>query len=269
MSAWLVAAGIRNDLSGGRIIQMRIAYCEDEKAQAIRTADLLKKWANDAGVDCRMEQFPTAESFLFTLNGAKTVPYDLVLLDISMEGMDGFSLAKMLREKDRQVRIAFLTSDPSHVFEGYEIEAWRYILKPLDYRKVSEMMDALTSVLETTEKTHVMLEIAGENVKVFLDDVLYVEVNGHYTTIICSAQTFTVKESFKNVIERFNQAVQSETALFIKCHRSAAVNITKVQRIGRTSCVLTGDVELPVSRGMYQQLNQAFIRENLSPFGNS
>lgn len=242
---------------------MKVAYCEDEKAQGMLTADLLKMWSENSKVACRLDLFPSAESFLFALNGAQTVPYDLVLLDISMEGMDGFSLARQIREKDRQVRIAFLTSDASHVFEGYEIEAWRYILKPLDYRKVSEMMDALVSVLETTEKTHVMLEIAGENVRLFLDDVLYVEVNGHYTTIACNAQTFTVKESFKDVIDRFNQASQSETDKFIKCHRSAAVNISKVQRIGRTSCVLTGDMELPVSRGMYQQLNQAFIRENL------
>ena len=50
---------------------------------------------------------------------------------------------------------------------------------------------------------------------------------------------------------------------FIRCHRSAAVNLEKIVRIGKQSCQLEGKVELPVSRGMYRELNQAFIRENL------
>lgn len=240
---------------------MRIAYCEDERAQAALTCDMIREWAKKSGNACQLEQFSSAEGFLFAVNGAQTVPYDLVLLDISMAGMDGFSLAKQIREKDRQVRIAFLTADPSHVFEGYEIEAWRYILKPLNEHKVAGMMEALQTALGENEGPYILLEISGENVKLFLDDVLYVEVNGHYTTIIGTSQKFTVKENFKDILERLNQAVRPER--FVKCHRSAAVNISRVQKIGKQSCVLTGDIELPVSRGMYQSLNQAFIRENL------
>ena len=57
----------------------------------------------------------SAEQFLFELDGEELVPYDLLLLDISMIGMDGFTLAKQIRKTDMNIRIVFLTSDPSHV----------------------------------------------------------------------------------------------------------------------------------------------------------
>lgn len=242
---------------------MKIAYCEDEPAQAALTADRIRDWAKCAGVECELDMFRDAEHFLFELGDTIAVPYDLVLLDISMREMDGFSLARKLREKDKQVRIAFLTSDPGYVFEGYEIQAWRYILKPLDEKKVAEMMNALVQTLQLRERSYLVLDVSGEKVKLFLDEIQYVEVNGHYTTIHCDGKEHTVKENFKDMVKRLNDEAGREDDIFVKCHRSAAVNICRVQCIGKQSCTLEDGFELAVSRGMYQSLNQAFIKENL------
>ncbi|EJX00520.1 protein containing LytTr DNA-binding region domain protein [gut metagenome] len=109
-----------------------------------------------------------------------------------------------------------------------------------------------------------LLEVAGEKIKVEQRKILYVAVDGHYTTVYCEEQSLTIKESFSEVLNRLNKDVrEGEIPFFVKCHRSAAVNLSKVLRIGRQSCVLSGEVEVPVSRGMYQQLNQAFIQKNL------
>ena len=230
---------------------MRIAYCEDERAQAVLTEDMIKSWAKERGQKCIVDVFSSAEQFLFELDGEELVPYDLLLLDISMIGMDGFTLAKQIRKTDMNIRIVFLTSDPSHVFDGYEIEAWRYMMKP-----VTELADR--------EEPYVLLEVAGENIKVEQGQILYVAVDGHYTTVYCKDRQLTVKESFGEVLNHLNRDTKDRgIPPFVKCHRSTAVNLSKVSRIGRQSCVLTGEIEVPVSRGMYQQLNQAFIQENL------
>ncbi len=237
---------------------MRIAYCEDEQAQAELAKEYMDSWAKKRNISCTVELFSTAEEFLFALDEAKALPYDLVLLDIAMDGMDGFTLAKKLRERDKKARIAFLTSDSSHVFEGYELEIWRYILKPLTPRRTAELLSALTESLGEADP-YLLLEISGEMRKLYLRDLLYVEVNGHYTTLHGNEETITTKKKFSDMVEALNAAGGN----FLRCHRSVAVNLTKIQRIGRQSCVLTGNVELPVSRNMYQALNEAFIRENL------
>ena len=233
---------------------MRIAYCEDEQAQAELVNEYMDSWAKKRNISCTVELFSTAEEFLFVLDEVKALPYDLVLLDIAMGEMDGFTLAKELRKRDKKARIAFLTSDSSHVFEGYELEIWRYILKPLTIQRTAELLEALGEA-----DPYILLEISGEMRKLYLRDLLYVEVNGHYTTLHGNEETITTKKNFSDMVEALNAA----GGKFLRCHRSVAVNLPKIQRIGRQSCVLTGNVELPVSRNMYQTLNEAFIRENL------
>ena len=78
-----------------------------------------------------------------------------------MIGMDGFTLAKQIRKTDMNIRIVFLTSDPSHVFDGYEIEAWRYMMKPVREQKLYEMLDILVTELADREEPYVLLEVAG------------------------------------------------------------------------------------------------------------
>lgn len=243
---------------------MRIAYCEDERAQAVLTEEMIENWSEGRGQECSVDIFSSAEQFLFELGEETLVPYDLIRLDISMAGMDGFTLARQIRKTDTNIRIVFLTSDPSHVFDGYEIEAWRYLMKPLSEAKLYEMLDTLVTELADREEPYVLLEVAGESIKVEQRQILYVEVDGHYTTVHCEDRQLTIKESFSEVLNRLNgETKDGEIPPFVKCHRSAAVNLSKVRRIGRQSCVLAGDLEVSVSRGMYQQLNQAFIRGNL------
>ena len=236
---------------------MHIAYCEDETAQAAAYIKAIRSWSEQNNRACYIELFENAEQFLFSLDENAAIPYDLVLLDIAMKGMDGFTLARQLRQRDSHVRIAFLTSDPSHAYEGYELNAWRYILKPLNYDKIKEMLEALAGSMETGSP-FVLLEIGCENHKIYTQDILYAEICGHYSTLHCCHETLTVKLSFSKLIQLLNEAENK----FIRAHRSIAVNIDKVLRISRENCVLNGDIILPVSRGKYKELNDAFIRGN-------
>ena len=182
---------------------MRIAYCEDERAQAVLTEDMIKSWAKERGQKCIVDVFSSAEQFLFELDGEELVPYDLLLLDISMIGMDGFTLAKQIRKTDMNIRIVFLTSDPSHVFDGYEIEAWRYMMKPVREQKLYEMLDILVTELADREEPYVFLEVAGENIKVEQGQILYVAVDGHHSVL--QGQTVDSQREFRGSFKSSEQ----------------------------------------------------------------
>jgi len=259
---------------------MRIACCEDEKVQAELIRDIISGWCAQSGKPCSVDLYNSAESFLFELNGAESIPYDLLILDIAMERMDGFTLARHIRKKDKLIKIAFLTADASRAPEGYEIDAWRYILKPLDESKISEMLSALCISMENRNMRYCLFEVSGEHIRVNLDDLIYLEAEGHFTVLHFGNRELTVKESFRSVLDRLNQTAGSagnqtpevmpgrtersaDAPEFVRCHRSIAVNVTKVRRIGREQLSLEGEMQLPVTRGMYQELNRAFIRVNL------
>lgn len=256
---------------------LRIAYCEDETAQAEYVSDMIKNWGARKNAACDVDLYGSAEEFLFEMDEAELFAYDLILLDISMQGMNGFSLAEKIRSTDKKVRLAFITSDADYVFRGYEVEAFRYLMKPVTQGKLDELLDSVSAQVGEDMAEYVILEVSGQNRKIDKSDILYVEVDGHYTTIHCEKEEFTVKESFKDVLTLLNadsnaggaddtdgaDKTESRVNIFYRCYRSAAVNIDKVTRIGRELCRLKGGQELAVSRGMYEELNRAFIRHNM------
>lgn len=120
------------------------------------------------------------------------------------------------------------------------------------------MLQALEKELGRKDDS-ALIEIAGEQRKIYFDEPLYLEVSGHYTTLHCTNECVTVKKNFSGMVK----LLQDGGADLVLCHRSAAVNMEKVVRITQQYCCLSNKTELPVSRGTYQKLNEAFIRINM------
>lgn len=256
-------------------MSIRIACLEDETPQAEALKENLLSFGDENNIKLRVDLYLSAEQFLFELDGKEQVPYDLLLLDISMGEMDGFSLAEKIREKDKSVRLAFLTSDPSRVFDGYEVGAFRYLLKPVTKEKIAEMMAAFLVDREEDE-AYVLLESGGENVKVLLSAVKYIEADGHYVDVVTDTETLRLHRNYRDVLTQFISAGRktetesaggadgsgAENIAFVECHRGMSVNISRVDSIGKEGLCLDDGTRLPVSRGCVKQVNSAFIEAN-------
>lgn len=256
-------------------MSIRIACLEDETPQAEALKENLLSFGDENDIKLRVDLYLSAEQFLFELDGKEQVPYDLLLLDISMGEMDGFSLAEKIREKDKSVRLAFLTSDPSRVFDGYEVGAFRYLLKPVTKEKIAEMMAAFLVDREEDE-AYVLLESGGENVKVLLSAVKYIEADGHYVDVVTDTETLRLHRNYRDVLTQFISAGRktetesaggadgsgAENIAFVECHRGMSVNISRVDSIGKEELCLDDGTRLPVSRGCVKQVNSAFIEAN-------
>ena len=108
----------------------RKAVCDDERADALYVSDFIKKWASDHEVMVHVEEFPSAEAFLFEYEEVQT--FDILFLDIEMkaDGMNGIELAAKLRERDHAIQIVFVTGYMDYIAEGYDVKALHYLLKP-------------------------------------------------------------------------------------------------------------------------------------------
>lgn len=234
---------------------MRIAYCEDEPAQAGYIRAMIEEWAAGRHHDVQVVLFESAEEFLFK-NDA--YPYDAVFLDIALKKMDGMELAHAIRRKDKRIPIAFLTGDRGSALTGYEVRAVRYLLKPIGHDKLFALLDELWE--ETAQAAAdcpcMMVEEKGILRKISEDSLCYIEVMGHYTQLyLADGSVVRVKESLGTVMDRIRQK-----ELFVRCHRSYVVNLAYVERISRTDCVLCSEARLPVSRSAHHELNERFIR---------
>lgn len=239
-----------------RMAGLRICYCEDETAQAEWLRKKVLGWAEKNQVPVHMDLYASAEEFLFKAEGAS---YDLLLLDIAMKEMNGMELARKVRERDPEAVLVFVTSDPGFALEGYEVDAYRYLMKPVREDKLFEVL-AYCRTRESGEEQSVLLKAEGEMCRIMRKNILYMEARGHYVELhLCGQEPLVVKAGFADILMEINAGSEA----LVKIHRSYAVNPGHVARIGRTDCCLTDGERLPVSKSAYQHLNEKFIQYHL------
>ena len=128
---------------------LRIAVCDDEQAECELMEKYIREWAACRAYQALVLSFSGGEALLqaFFQKG-----FDLVLLDIQMQGTDGMSAARRIRAADPDAGIFFVTGYEDYLAEGYEVEAFRYLLKPLRREKLWEALDLfLASYMEGCE----------------------------------------------------------------------------------------------------------------------
>ena len=236
---------------------MTICYCEDESAQAKAFAIKIDQWAKNKNIEVHADLFESAEEYLFK---AEQNAYDVIFLDISMRGQNGIELARQIREKEKDVILVFVTSDASYVFDGYEVGAYRYLMKPLDEEKLWEILDYARTQKEVEEENYILVKKDSQSVRVNLKDIIYIEAQKHYVNLCMeNKESINIKTAFTELL----QETQEKSDTIFLTHRSYAVNIEKVVRIGRTECVLSDSSVIPVSRSFYKEVNEAFIKYHL------
>lgn len=236
---------------------MTICYCEDESAQAKVFSIKIDQWAKNKNIAVHTDLFESAEEYLFK---AEQNTYDVIFLDISMRGQNGMELARKIREKEKDVVLVFVTSDASYVFDGYEVGAYRYLMKPVDEKKLWEILDYARMQREVEEENYILVKKDSQSVRINLKDIIYIEAEKHYVNLCMeNKESINIKTAFTELL----QETQEKSDTILLTHRSYAVNIEKVVRIGRTECVLSDSSVIPVSRSFYKEVNEAFIKYHL------
>ncbi len=228
---------------------IQITICDDEGIEVEYLSKLVEKWANDNGHFLRLNKFSSGESLLFNYEDNKGT--DILLLDIQMKEIDGVSTAKKIRETNSQMQIVFITGVSDFMSEGYEVSALHYLLKPVKEEKLFEVLSKAVEKLGQVEKA-ILLKINGENIKVILKDITYIEAVDHYIYINTVLGEHKIKMSLSEIEKQLDES-------FIRCQRSFIVGLTHIKKTTKTSVVLTDGKELPISRGMFKTINDAII----------
>lgn len=230
----------------------RVAICDDDRSELSSLQSLTEKWVRISGLCCQVCVFPSAEAFLFAYEEDKR--WDILLLDVEMDGMSGIGLARRIRQDNLRAEIIFITSHFEFMGEGYEVDALHYLTKPVPEDKLMRVLDKAGERLSVKPPSLVLI-CEGETVKLYESDILYVESFGHYISIHARDREYRIKENISAFEERLRGG-------FFRTHRSYLANLKYVIRISRTQVTLEGGAELPLARGRYDQINRAFIREN-------
>lgn len=227
----------------------RFAVCDDNPADGAYVAALIEKWGRGAGAGLTIEQYPSAEAFLFAYE--EDPSFDLLCLDIEMGNMSGVKLAKKLRQSGAGLQIVFITGYMEYIAEGYDVEALHYLLKPVTEEKLDAVLNRAAERLKTRERT-LLLTLSDGAVRLPLYEIRYLDVLKNYVTVH-GKEVYSVKRTLNDLERELDDS-------FYRIHRSYIVNMRFIRKISRTEVILKDGTALPLSRKMYEGLNQALIR---------
>lgn len=157
---------------------IKIAVVDDEKKQL----SLLKKYIDKISVENKISFSVSLydNSVVFITNYKSD--FDIIFLDIDMPHMDGFSLAKKIRETDPSVIIIFITNMQQYAIKGYEVEAVGFLVKPVEYFNFSNLMKKVLRIHGMKEEKVLNVNSNGNVMRIPVSSIYYIEVSRHRIT---------------------------------------------------------------------------------------
>ena len=227
----------------------RAAIVDDNRIDASFTEQALTAWAENRQLAVQAECFDSAEKFLFRYAGDKA--WDILLLDIEMNAMDGVTMAKKVRAQNEAMQIVFITGYSDYIAEGYEVAALHYLMKPVSRDKLFAVLDRALEKRRQEDRC-LNLEATGEMVRIPFYEIRYLDVRQNYVTVHAK-KDYTVKRT----LGEFEKALDDR---FCRVGRSMIVNLRFIRRVTRTDVTLSDGSVLPLPRGAYEPLNRAIIQ---------
>ncbi|MFA6808502.1 MAG: LytTR family DNA-binding domain-containing protein [Eubacteriales bacterium] len=227
-----------------------VAICDDEQKDLAVIAGYLKELNRRT---YRMEILPFNNGQNLVATYKKGQRFDLIILDMMMEPLNGIDTAKKIRVFDTQVPIIIVTATVEFAMDGYKINAYRYILKPVEKEHFLKEVRHILSELSREESLYYSFTNECGLNKIKLADIYYLESNLR-TIRICAKNK---NSFFTGTLCDIEEQLKNQN--FVRIHKSFIVNLKYIRNIFREQLVLENGELLPLSRRKSHELREKFL----------
>lgn len=228
---------------------IRIAVVEDEEKYIDQLTEFVQRFGAETGRAVSTRVFQDGEDITETYRPE----FDVILMDIQMRFMDGMTAARLIRERDSEVIIIFITSMAGYAIEGYEVRAFDYILKPVSYDMFSRKLARAAEHIRPADTHYIMLSDRDGTVKLDASKILYVESAGHQMIYHTSDGVYSVRGRLDDL------EAELIPVGFFRINRGYLVNLYHIAAIRDKCCVVAGD-NLSISRSRKAELMDALSK---------
>lgn len=234
---------------------MKIAVCDDEGHFRKRIRQILLNYMEQKGLPYDIDEFASGKEF--TELGIEMLKYEIVFLDISMDGMTGMQTAEKMREAGSDAFLVFVTVFVDFAMDGYKVSAIRYIVKNNHNmeEQIRECMDEIRKKMNSIDQKKTIEFVEGTK-NIVLNHLLYIESRLHVLS-------FYIMEDDLNVYTKYGTLNGLETEFadsgFVRIHQSYLVNMMHIERLERYEVRLNNGIRLGIPRKRYNQVEKIFI----------
>lgn len=234
---------------------LRIAICDDDQSSAAMLRSSIERHLSGS-FNLTIGCFHSGERLLEEYQSEKA-PFDIILLDVEMKGINGIETAKRIRASDKNAAIVFLTAYNNYAIEGYDAKASKYILKtepePVIIRKIKEVINdyknrKATLIIRSKSGTHA----------VKIDSIVYAEVLNRVVTI----HTLNREYSYYSKLMELEKELSGFS--FVRACKSYLINLTYVESVEKDHAVMANNEKIHVSRKYRADVENKFLNYMVS-----
>lgn len=190
---------------------------------------------------------------------AESARPDVVFLDVEMPGLTGVEAAALVRDLHNPPAVVFVTAHERYALEAFAVEAFDYLLKPVDPERLARLVERLQE--RATEGVAPVVKVAvvsaGRTELLDYDQIYFAQAEGDYSRVHTYDRSYLCTSSLAELTR------EVPAGRFARIHRSHVVNLAKVaavRRAGPDSVLLqladSSQTELAVARRQVRELRE-------------
>ena len=212
----------------------QIAVCDDEQIVCDMVSETVSRWKPDVKVQC----FSSGEALLAAYDF-----FDVIFLDIDMQGIDGIETGRRIRKKDHETKIIYLTSYRDYVAGAFEVHAFQYLLKPISPAQLTHFLDEIFQYVKKTDKRTILDFQTNEGI-VCVDaaEICYFEFTDRKIRLVTLNGVYTMRGKISSIYDR------TSSLGFSMPHKSFVVNFLHVKNVRNLDIFLDNGDSIPLSQ---------------------
>jgi len=204
----------------------------------------------------KLNDFEILGTFSNPFEALKTVlseDIQVIFIELNIPGFNGFEFVRNLPD---HIHVVVISSVKEYAIEAFELEVLDYLIKPISQprfiKTISRIYKADSAPSVTNERSYVYVKVDKKLVKIYHDQILFVESIGDYIKIVCKEEVFVSNSTLK----KFTSALPSDD--FIRVHRSFTISIPRVTAVEGNSIEI-GKNKIPVGRQYISEVRDRII----------
>ncbi len=216
---------------------IRIAICDDEKHMSDHIRSMVLNFFRKKNREISLRMFSSGEELL-SYNGQ----IDILFLDIQMKDMDGMETARKLRADKFRGFLVFITVLKEMVFQSFEVQAYDYLVKPVDEKQFEKTMERLYASMQNASEDSLLVQKGYEGRIIREDEIVFCEIIDRKIYLnLTSGEVVDYYERIENLETKLNNR-------FYRCHRSYLINLKHLKGYKNGTAYMDNGKEIPVSR---------------------
>lgn len=206
----------------------------------------------------RLNDFEMLGVFSNPFEALKTVLSDdvnLIFIELDIPGFNGF---EFIRNLPQNINVVVVSRVKEYAIEAFELEVLDYLIKPISQPRFLKTISRIykqtnqPSISSVQERSHVYVKVDKKLVKIYHDQILFIESVGDYIKIVCKEEVFISNSTLKG----FTSELPNDD--FLRVHRSFTISIPRVTALeGNT--IEIGKNRIPVGRQYLAETKSSII----------